>query len=57
MASTSKECGNHKVVMQSTEQIWKNPFDERYGHEPIAQCVVYVCRTCGHKHEVTFKHK
>jgi len=48
------DCHNHRVVMVSSELIWENQWAEKYGHEPIAQKVLYICRSCKLSYTHTF---
>lgn len=40
-------CDNHRMIMKSSECMWDNKWDERYGKEPNRINYTFVCRSCG----------
>lgn len=47
-------CANHRVRMISSEVIYANKWDEKYGREPVKDVVVFKCLCCGESRTVEY---
>jgi hypothetical protein len=45
-------CANHRMIMVSSEIIWKSR--HQYG-DPVAQLVTWKCLCCGLTNQIEFK--
>lgn len=47
MNSPITPCLNHRVRMVSSDEVYANKWDEKYGREPVKFVFVYRCLACG----------